>query len=764
MDFKNILANESMFDAEMTAGKLLDEVKVNVAEKVTTVDEAARLENKLSEEAIKFNNCLTSISNAIRKAESGEISREEMLAEVTPCVSELKEKCIALSLSGVDTPGDDITEDEISMLREYIVGCKDIVAKRKEELQNTGAASESSIFAGVGYSIATEANKFKKGIAKQIRYSTEAKTANQLYKSARSLYSNGSKEQAYKYLDKAKKLYQSCLDKTKKNADMFEAERTETSKNPTHEISDKYTQSVSNSSKMTSLIYYFEDRIDSCTALKMQWTNKAGNVTFKETKAALKKERSEARKAERLRKRKELAGKNAMAKAKISAKFGKHSEGVTESMGMFDVMYAAEAYADEILTAYEFESALESDGADEYDVSSENEAKLAKLYADFKEAKRNGDDAAMERINGEITVLLDKINREAQDAYTEDDLKAADRKVVKALAIGGAIAATAIVGHATGADAKIVGLIKGQTEKIRKTKGKDKNETKKGINLVKNVKDFLKSCKGKFKNRKNVSNKEGASESYIPDNFMETCESYMNKLELEIALNSATESSVGFGAACESISDLTSKIRGAFGKLKHAKSDEEIRDAQSEIKEASGDLQDAIDDAETPEEKERLSKSAKVALAAAGTAAVAVGLTVLGKHATKVAMDKNSKGYELSGLDRNLINIANKVAEAKKTASGNKNRIINSVSDTIAKNKQNKVNAKQRLGAYAAFKDEKFKNNEASESVLTSLAFGLEGCGSACDEGKAFDDDDLLEDAYEAEADAMLAEDGLYEE
>ena len=129
-------ALENVFDPEMTTDKLLDLVRQNVQSKITTVDQAAELENQLSEEAAEFNNMLRTISNAMSECKAGNISREEMLRVSAPCIKALKTNCKALSLVDVEMGEDDISENEIAMLREYIVGCKDIVAQHKESLQD----------------------------------------------------------------------------------------------------------------------------------------------------------------------------------------------------------------------------------------------------------------------------------------------------------------------------------------------------------------------------------------------------------------------------------------------------------------------------------------------------------------------------------------------------------------------------------------------------------------------------------------------------
>src|SRR5699024_2920860 len=220
-------AMEGFLDPEMTSAKLLDAVRANVAEKVTTVDQAAALELKLSQEAAQFNDCLTTISNAIHKFERGEISKEEMMNESAPCVSALKTKCEALKLANVNVPGGDITEDEIATLREYIVGCKDIVAAHKEKLQACcgDAATEGLMASMENMEIATEASAMSKK-AKGLKNSTDAKTAAQLYMQARKLYGLGSKDKAQKYLSQAKKLYEKLLATAKKEAKMYKVDRT----------------------------------------------------------------------------------------------------------------------------------------------------------------------------------------------------------------------------------------------------------------------------------------------------------------------------------------------------------------------------------------------------------------------------------------------------------------------------------------------------------------------------------------------------------
>ena len=594
-------AMENMFDPEQTTVTLLEAVKANVAKTVKTVDAAASLENKLSEEAAQFNACLTTMSNAIRKCERGEISREEMLAECAPCVAALKEKCVALKLADVKTTGDDITEDEIAMLREYIVGCKDIVADRKQELQDCPVACEGEvegILAGLSnFEPATEASLYK-----EIRKGVEAKTATQLYKQAKKLYGLGSKGKALEYLKKAQALYEKCLDKAKEAGKVYEVERTTKAKSYNYSQEDKFTREVTDNYSLATLIEYFEDRIDSCKALELQWNNKAGKSTYKETKAQLKAERKEAR-------------------------------------------------------------------------------------AEMKAAK--------------------KAEREAKKAE-----------------------------------------------------------------------------------------KEGAVESMIDgmsiSEFIDAMESYADTIEAELALEAALEAEgIDEEVSTKSASGLTARFRAAFGKMKKAKVEEKSSDAAAAAKEisaAAADLEDAVDEAETPEEKKKLSKGAKAAIAVGASVAAAAGLVAIASKARKLAESPNpdAKGIAklLAGLGNKLKAADVKMGETRvgQKVSGKitahymaknlKIRDRQELADKIEQIKQSGGDPEWTKQAIADVKKAfKAQKAGANESFLSSLAFGLEGVMVEDEdvdddktepaEGKAFDDDDLMEEATEAAIAVMMAEDGI---
>ena len=777
-------AMEGFLDPEMTSAKLLDAVRANVAEKVTTVDQAAALELKLSQEAAQFNDCLTTISNAIHKFERGEISKEEMMNESAPCVSALKTKCEALKLANVNVPGGDITEDEIATLREYIVGCKDIVAAHKEKLQACcgDAATEGLMASMENMEIATEASGMAKK-AKALKESTDAKTAAQLYMQARKLYGLGSKEKAQKYLGQAKKLYEKLLATAKKEAKMYKVERTNFRVNrvnimKTGTADTQKGKEVTDSFSYSRLIAYFEDRIDACEALSRQWNNKAGKQSFAETKKALKLERAKTK-----------AGMNAREKAEKDAmKYAKKykpqtpEEAANES-ALYEIVAATESMLD--LMDMEDAMAMEAEGDDSAAGGDEKTAKLRELAVQLKQAQSAGDEATAKKITSQMNKLLDEIQKDAEDDMTQEDVDAAKRKAVKtALIVAGAVAAVGAgtaVGVKTGAFGKVAATLKEKAAKAKEKKGDAaKGETK---GLFAGAKQALSSIGSKISalipkkgakaatddNADAAAKTEACNEAWV-----EAMESYMDDLELDLAMEAAMEAEGDDESADsgKSPSGIAAKLRAAFSKLKKAETKQEAAEAKRDVDEAAKELEEASDDAETPEKKQKLSTAAKVGIAAAATAAVAVGLTALGQQLGNKA--KNS-GKDPKGLSKLLINASNAILKAPRAAKkelkerADLKETINNVSD----------DKEWRKAAYKQAIQQRKAAKKANESFLSNLAFGLEA--ELLDDedeyfdpetdSKAFDPEadgeDMIDEAIESDLaleaaiDVMMAEDGV---
>ena len=805
--YEAMSAMEGFLDPETTASKLLAAVRENITNNVKTVEEAAALELRLSQEAAQFNDCLTTISNAIHKFERGEISREEMVSESTPCVTMLKTKSEALKLANINAPSDDITEEEIAILREYIVGCKDIIAAHKEKLQGCACASASAneglLFSMSNMDPAMEAARMDK----EIRNSTDAKTAKQLYMQARKLYGLGSKEKAKKYLAQAKKLYEKCLKQAKANAKMVKVDRTvKTGNNTVGSYSVKDVQKgkeVTENYGFASVIAYFEDRIDACTALQMQWDNKAGNKTFAETKKALALERAKTRRGNAAK----AAAQKVVKKAMKAYKPETPEEQANEA-ALIDIVYACESMLNEM--EMEDAIAMEAEGAEE---SAEDPkiARLRELAVELKKAQTSGDEAAAKKASAEMEKLMNAIEKEAQDAYTQEEYDKAKNKRLKVAAIvAGSIAAVGVgtaVGIKTGAFKKIVESIKSGVEKVRSKKGKEGADAAKGVaNSSKSAFGTLKAnLANLFKKKQGAEKPADSSTDASTEAWIDAMESYMDSLELDLALDAAMESEGEEDSeeSSKSPSKIGAKLRAAFSKLKKAKSKEEAREAQEEVKEAAEELEDASDEAETPEKKEKLSTAAKIGIAAAATAAVTVGLTVLGQQ-----LGKNAKvsGRDPKGLAKVLINASNaickKAGEAKTYVAGQYANATSKIAraeralmreqrkqDAIRKMEtqemikgREKIEAKKRKAEdreFRAYQKKKAKGTLGNESFLSSLAFGLESEIDDDDyfdpeeDAKAFDDDDMIDEAVEswysdmgdvaveAMLDVMMAEDGI---
>lgn len=855
-------AMEGMLDPEMTATKLLAIVRENVENNVKTVDQAAALENRLSEEAAKFNDCLTTIMNAQNKFTRGEISKEDMLAECAPCVDMLKNKCEALQLANVNVSDGDITEDEIATLREYIVGCKDIVASHREMLQQCPTCATEGLMSSLAdMEIATEASTIS-----ELRKSNEAKTAKQLYTQARRMYGLGAKEKAKKYLAQSKKLYEKLLAKAKQLGKFRKVDRTTKSSFggglSGYSVKDfEKGKEVTDSGSAAVAVAYFEDRIDACDALLMQWENKAGNKTFAETKKALKLERAKTRRGNAARRSAEKVVRKTMKEYKPEPET---AEEAANLQALYDIVSACESMLDEM--DLEYAVAIEAEGGDPSEAPAEdaNITKLKELAVELKKAQNAGDEAAAKKIQSQMDRLLNVIQKEAEDAYTQEDMDKARRKVIKTAAIvGGVVAAVGAgtyAGIKTNAFVNVANGIKNGAQKLREKKNASASEGKSLMNMVKSAFGKIKNIK--FGKGKAKVSKDGKTVT-VPDSdvtvvdkngnesFIDAMESYMDDLELELAMEAAMEAEgEDDSESSSSPSGIAAKIRAAFAKLRKAKKEDDSsaeREAIREVKEASDELEDAADEADTPEKKKKLSKAVKIGLSAAAVTAVTVGGIVLGK---KLRNKAQSKSDDISPAAIKTIPQAAQAIAAlpapatepqsstQQNRSSNGRRLAlpapikNSQSSTSTKSStQKRLPAPNQplalprgrdiiyqgtgsgnSGKYGSTSNSKASSLKGSgfskaekrgvrnsgytkqteackESFLSDLAFSLESVlddeydydytyeSDLLDdedydptEGKAFDDDDMIDDAIESDMDdlateamidLMLAEDGI---
>lgn len=145
-------AQEGFFGPRPVA-KLLAKVQKNVDKKCKTTEDCDDMLAKIKEEEAKFNENIGIMATARKKYDAGEIDKKALVAEVTPCIKDLKTTCKMLNLSDFAKDPKDITEDELSNLKAFIVGTRDIIRAKKTSITVDGSdkvvASESDIFGGL---------------------------------------------------------------------------------------------------------------------------------------------------------------------------------------------------------------------------------------------------------------------------------------------------------------------------------------------------------------------------------------------------------------------------------------------------------------------------------------------------------------------------------------------------------------------------------------------------------------------------------------
>ena len=437
-------AMESIFaNAQQNAASLIETATLAINAKVNTIEEAEAMIQELSSEAVKFNELLTCIMNAMRQVESGDMQKEEAAGIIAPAVKELKDKCTALKIANVEAPGDDITEDEIATLRELIIGAKAAAEDRlvairlcddckvDPEVENELNPPEEN---GEAFDGDVSMESYSEDIAIEAAFlaskyvnTTECKTAKALYQNAKKLYSMGSKEKALEYMKKAKDLYDKCLKKLLNESGKFErAERVDPIKK--HGGTATIRHNVTRTDSLTFAIARskLENKIDRCTAHILQWTTKAGKETYQQTLDQLKADREQAK------------------AAKKAAKATENYEMEDNTMFNYDeFMFAAESYMDELQLELDTDFAMEADGVEDTSEAPSTIAnKLRSALAKFKSAFKRGDKAAAEEAQKEVEAAADEMAA-AEDGADEKKKSGLSKAAKIGLTAAGTVAAVA---------------------------------------------------------------------------------------------------------------------------------------------------------------------------------------------------------------------------------------------------------------------------------------------------------------------------------
>ena len=641
-------AMESIFaNAQQNAASLIETATLAINAKVNTIEEAEAMIQELSSEAVKYNELLTCIMNAMRQVESGDMQKEEAAGIIAPAVKELKDKCTALKIANVEAPGDDITEDEIATLRELIIGAKAAAEDRlvairlcddckvDPEVENELNPPEEN---GEAFDGDVSMESYSEEIAIEAAFlaskyvnTTECKTAKALYQNAKKLYSMGSKEKALEYMKKAKSLYEGCLKKLLNESGKFEkAERTDTIKKNSGTSAIRHNVTRTDSLTFAIARSKLETKIDRCTAHILQWTTKAGKETYQQTLDQLKADREQAKAAKKA------------AKATENYEMEDNNMILTDN---YDQMLDAAA-----LEAMDYEEiAEEGTNWDQHKMKKSYSKEVRSLAKEAKKLYRHGK-------YSESKVMYTKCVDLCKQFIA--DVKAIPQEA-KDINFGAWMYALRTMFIASDSPTETID----RNIELLNKQGKGELTP---ADFNKYTQSLISEASALAKKYQKLADKAAkgeldskATESY--SELMFACEALMDELEADLAMGSAMEAEGEESEGSEKApSKIASKLRSAFSKLKSAvkRGDKEAADA------AAAEVDAAADELDSSEEnKEGMSKAAKVGMAAAAAALIATGAVVVGKAMKNKA--SGSTALADPATAKNPIKQAAKVMAAK---------------------------------------------------------------------------------------------------
>lgn len=430
-------AMESIFaNAQQNAASLIETATLAINAKVNTIEEAEKMIDQLSSEAVKFNELLKDIANAMHQVESGDMSKEEAVGIIAPAVKELKDKCCALKIANAEAPGDDITEDEIAILRELIIGAKAAAEDRLVAIRlgddnkvdpeieaELNAAEEGFVADFLERRSAKKANKAK---VEQFWLALQEKNSvsilNIFGKSVAPLLYSGPSGGAMlnQFIgdivrddNHTGKNYDGTLSgkdyivKSVAGVQMAILPGTIDKKGVTHIIAP-----YQNKHGKIDIKYFFKK--DICTAMM---------DPIKPEDVAPAKEAYEA----------SIANENYEMEA---------NKMDLNNFNYDEFMFACEAMMDELEMSLESDFAMEAEGADESSAPSTLAAKLRGALSKFKSAFKRGDKAAAEEAKKEVDAAADAL-AEAEDGADEKKKGGLNKAVKVGLIAAGTVAAAA---------------------------------------------------------------------------------------------------------------------------------------------------------------------------------------------------------------------------------------------------------------------------------------------------------------------------------
>lgn len=430
-------AMESIFaNAQQNAASLIETATLAINAKVNTIEEAEKMIQNLSSEAVKFNELLTNIANAMHQVESGDMSKEEAAGIIAPAVKELKDKCCALKIANAEAPGDDITEDEIAILRELIIGAK---AAAEDRLVAIRLGDDNK----VDPEIEAELNTAEEGFVADFLERRSAKKANKA--KIEQFWLALQEKNSVSILNifgksVAPLLYSGPSGGAMLNQFIGDIVRDDnhTGKNYDGTLSGKDYIVKSVAGVQMAILPGTIDK-KGVTHIIAPYQNKHGKIDIK---YFFKKDICTAM-MDPIKPEDVAPAKEAYEASIANENYEMEANKMDLNNFNYDeFMFACEAMMDELEMSLESDFAMEAEGADESSAPSTLAAKLRGALAKFKSAFKRGDKAAAEEAKKEVDAAADAL-AEAEDGADEKKKGGLNKAVKVGLIAAGTVAAAA---------------------------------------------------------------------------------------------------------------------------------------------------------------------------------------------------------------------------------------------------------------------------------------------------------------------------------
>lgn len=430
-------AMESIFaNAQQNAASLIETATLAINAKVNTIEEAEKMIQDLSSEAVKFNELLTNIANAMHQVESGDMSKEEAAGIIAPAVKELKDKCYALKIANAEAPGDDITEDEIAILRELIIGAK---AAAEDRLVAIRLGDDNK----VDPEIEAELNTAEEGFVADFLERRSAKKANKA--KVEQFWLALQEKNSVSILNifgksVAPLLYSGPSGGAMLNQFIGDIVRDDnhTGKNYDGTLSGKDYIVKSVAGVQMAILPGTIDK-KGVTHIIAPYQNKHGKIDIK---YFFKKDICTAM-MDPIKPEDVAPAKEAYEASIANENYEMEANKMDLNNFNYDeFMFACEAMMDELEMSLESDFAMEAEGADESSAPSTLAAKLRGALAKFKSAFKRGDKTAAEEAKKEVDAAADAL-AEAEDGADEKKKGGLNKAVKVGLIAAGTVAAAA---------------------------------------------------------------------------------------------------------------------------------------------------------------------------------------------------------------------------------------------------------------------------------------------------------------------------------